>query len=153
MQETYLHFTFCPPGRSNSSSSEASTPEAGGPDCRQPPPLLRTISEGTYTTIDSLSSTSSFSRADLSSSFSRADLSVFDPQDAIIDDTSWDLQQRLSLEVLKPNWNAEGLDKVDSAGPLLKNEGIKNLEPISNHVPYSDPQPSNMQSDLECTQL
>ncbi|KAG0714818.1 LIM domain kinase 1 [Chionoecetes opilio] len=92
-------------GRSNSSSSEASTPEAGGPDCHQPPPLLRTISEGTYTTNDSFSSTSSYSKADLS---------VFDPQEALIEDASWDLRQRLSLEVLRPNWSPEGLDKVDA---------------------------------------
>lgn len=143
-RRTYLYLPFYFPGRSNSSSSEASTPEAGVPDCRQPPPLLRTISEGTYTTNDSLSSTSSFSRADLP---------VFDPQDAIIDDTSWDLKQRLSLEVLKPNWNVESLDKLDSADLTLKNEGIKKIEPISNRVPYSDPHPSSMQSDLECTQL
>ncbi|XP_063886254.1 LIM domain kinase 1-like isoform X2 [Scylla paramamosain] len=131
-------------GRSTSSSSEASTPEAGVPDCRQPPPLLRTISEGTYTTTDSLSSTASFSRSHLP---------VFDSPDTFIDDTSWDLKHRLSLKVLKPNWNSESLDQLDSGGPRLKNEGIKNFEPISNHVLYADPQPSNTQSDLECTQL
>lgn len=143
-EDNHTCFFFCFPGRSNSSSSEASTPEAGIPDCRQPPPLLRTISEGTYTTIDSLSSTASFSQADLS---------VFDSPDSFIDDTSWDLKHRLSLKVLKPNWNCESLDQLDSGSPRLKNEGVKNSEPTSNHVPYADPQPSNTQSDLECTQL
>lgn len=138
----YMHFYFS--GRSNSSSSEASTPEAGTPDCRQPPPLLRTISEGTYTTIDSLSSTSSFSKSDMP---------VFDPQDAIIDDTCWDLKQKLSLEALKSNWKDESLDRVDSATPRLRSEDIKTCASIPKPVPYPNPQPSSVPGDVECTQL
>lgn len=165
---------FCILGRSNSSSSEASTPEAGTPDCRQPPPLLRTISEGTYTTIDSLSSKSS--------SFSKSDLPVFDPQDAIIDDTCWDLKQRLSLEALKSSWKDESLDRVDSAklrlnesldrvdsaklrlksesldrkdsaNSRLKNESIKSCASIPNPAPYPNSQSSSVPGDVECTQL
>lgn len=131
-------------GRSNSSSSEASTPEAGTPDCRQPPPLLRTISEGTYTTIDSLSSTSSFSKSDMP---------VFDPQEAVIDDTCWDLKQRLSLEALKSSWKDESVDRVDSANLRLKDESIKNCASIPNPAPYPNPQSSSVSGDVECTQL
>lgn len=132
------------PGRSNSSSSEASTPEAGTPDCRQPPPLLRTISEGTYTTIDSLSSTSSFSKSDLP---------VFDPQDAIIDDTCRDLKQRLSLEAMKANWKDESIDRVDSANLWLQDESIKKCARIPSPAPYPHPQSSGVSGDVECTQL
>ncbi|XP_050713256.1 LIM domain kinase 1-like isoform X3 [Eriocheir sinensis] len=131
-------------GRSNSSSSEASTPEAGTPDCRQPPPLLRTISEGTYTTIDSLSS---------ASSFSKSDLPEFDPQDAIIDDTCWDLKQRLSLEAIKANWKDESIDRVDSANLRFQDESMKKCARIPSPAPYPHPQSSGVSGDVECTQL
>lgn len=78
---------------------------------------------------------------------------VFDPQDAIIDDTCWDLKQRLSLEALKSNWKDESIDRVDSARLRLTDEGVKNCASIPNPVTYPNPQPSSVPGDVECTQL
>ncbi|XP_071527349.1 LIM domain kinase 1 isoform X2 [Panulirus ornatus] len=140
-------------GRSHSSSSEASTPEASSSDSRHPPPLLRTISEGTYTTVDSIS-------LDSSSSFAKLNYSSFDSQDAVISDTSWKLRESLdlgNLDILKPSWNLDGnLDRTDSVMKTssVNTEGKVDQDSIPNTLSsFSQSQASSSVGDLECTPL
>ncbi|XP_045600504.1 LIM domain kinase 1 isoform X2 [Procambarus clarkii] len=140
-------------GRSNSSSSEASTPEAPTSDSRHPPPLLRTISEGTYSTTNSLN-------RDCSSSCARRDHSSFDTQDMLLNDASWKLRESLDLgklDILKPSWSpGENLDETDSVtkNSSAKTEGNLDKDSIPDTLSsLSRPQASSLVGDVECTPL
>lgn len=139
-------------GRSHSSSSEASTPETPTADSRHPPPFLRTISEGTYSTLDndSLSSSSSFA----------LNFSSLDSQDAAVNDASRKLRESLdlnSVDIVNPIWSpSDGTDRTDSAvqNAGAKPEGIQSEDSTSNTLSsFSRSQASSSVGDLECTQL
>lgn len=135
-------------GRSHSSSSEASTPEAPTSD-RLPPPLLRTISEGTYTTVDSHS-------MDSASSLVKSNHTEFDRHDSLVGETCWNLKglELGSLDVVSPDWLCrEGIDRPDSA---VKSTSIipESNQNIPSSLPsFSKTQASNSVAEMECTQL
>ncbi|XP_069999971.1 LIM domain kinase 1 isoform X1 [Penaeus vannamei] len=140
-------------GRS-SSSSEASTPEALAPDSRHPPPLLRTISEGTYTTTDSLSLGSS-------SSFTLHDNRSFESP------AGWSLNDSIDLEDLdtfNKSWECSN-DNISSLEKAVKLSTVKDTdqsanpntviaeEPKALPPSFSKSQASSSMGDMECTQL
>ncbi|KAK3865597.1 hypothetical protein Pcinc_028808 [Petrolisthes cinctipes] len=136
-------------GRSHSSSSEASTPEAPTSD-RLPPPLLRTISEGTYSTADSRSLNSA-------SSYVKSNHTELDRHDSLVDETCLNLKKGLeigSLDMVTSEWHCrEGLDRPDAA---IKNMSIitESNQNIPGSLPsFSKTQASNSVAEMECTQL
>ncbi|XP_042860395.1 LIM domain kinase 1-like [Penaeus japonicus] len=141
-------------GRS-SSSSEASTPEALAPDSRHPPPLLRTISEGTYTTTDSLSlgSSSSFTLHDNRSFESPAGWSLNDSMDLEDLDTfnkSWECSNDNISSCLE---KAVKLSTVKDADRNPSPNAVLVEEPKALPPSFSKSQASSSLGDMECTQL
>ncbi|XP_068248723.1 LIM domain kinase 1-like isoform X3 [Palaemon carinicauda] len=164
LESLALHFTVGVPLPSNllvdiynfngrsPSSSEVSTPEDISSDHKHPPPLLRTISEGTYHTGGSHSRNSSVSQAYTDD--------WFDSLETAVKETSFDLGESLNSERTPhaPSWSMEGT-KVDAESRSVINSSIEAKEKIC-PVPLSIPSPKLSKSQassslefMECTQL
>ncbi|XP_064117929.1 LIM domain kinase 1-like isoform X3 [Macrobrachium nipponense] len=164
LESLALHFTVGVPLPSNlivdiynfngrsPSSSEVSTPEDISADCRHPPPLLRTISEGTYHTSGSHSRNSSTSQAFHDDSFDSLEIAV--------KETSFDLGESLNSERTSPApcWSSAGT-AVNAKSSSVINSSVEAKEKIS-PVPLSIPSPKLSKSQassslefMECTQL